>query len=576
MPGAELILAAIAFPIAIYETVEKFYKFGTFVAAKINKVKDEYLTKEVRNIREHMESLADGDMKRNMERTEWIFENKEIQKGLKIEVSDTLQKLCATLKTVGVFCDKCFEDNGEFHKKTYVWLYESKVRNALNAINTWEKDFWQLLQRISTESSLPDVNLLQKAKFADQPSQWNESFDATCAARFGCAEYEEKSVRQDILVLIECIQTLGKDGLPPLPPNTTHMPESERKDLADEAKIIVRSLKDYLQKTTKGLATTGILRCLGWRESPNVELIFEVPRGYKNPVTMRQLLIHARGGTNKDILAPWDFRYRVARQIVFAIYAVNSADYVHKNLRPSSIVLFSKASSSQNNQTTPANPTPITAQTAVTTNFSELSSAYLTDWRMLRQADTASHKQGTDNDWTRNFYRHPGRQGLKPQERYNTSHDVYSLGVCLLEIGLWESFIVEETIPTTAANNNTGGGSGRGTGTTTILGLSSYFLSAAQEHANRPRSFFIDETALNDPDRKYRKMGPLCASKNKELIDVFSAIAEARLPMHMGHEYTQKVVRCLRNIEGGFAADPIVFVGKDAADHFKRLMLGED
>lgn len=37
--------------------------------------------------------------------------------------------------------------------------------------------------------------------------------------------------------------------------------------------------------------------------------------------------------------------------------------------------------------------------------------------------------------------RHPTRQGTHPEEEYQMQHDIYSLGVVLLEIGLWESFI---------------------------------------------------------------------------------------------------------------------------------------
>ncbi|KAF7192780.1 hypothetical protein HII31_05879 [Pseudocercospora fuligena] len=46
-----------------------------------------------------------------------------------------------------------------------------------------------------------------------------------------------------------------------------------------------------------------------------------------------------------------------------------------------------------------------------------------------------------DPDWDKNLYRHPDRQGLNPEERYTMQHDIYSLGVCLLEIGLWNSFV---------------------------------------------------------------------------------------------------------------------------------------
>ncbi|KAL4756306.1 uncharacterized protein BDW70DRAFT_166308 [Aspergillus foveolatus] len=46
-----------------------------------------------------------------------------------------------------------------------------------------------------------------------------------------------------------------------------------------------------------------------------------------------------------------------------------------------------------------------------------------------------------DLDWAKNLYRHPLRQGLYPEEIFEMRHDIYSLGVCLLEIALWESFV---------------------------------------------------------------------------------------------------------------------------------------
>ncbi|KAF2842805.1 hypothetical protein M501DRAFT_925468, partial [Patellaria atrata CBS 101060] len=125
---------------------------------------------------------------------------------------------------------------------------------------------------------------------------------------------------------------------------------------------------------------------------------------------------------------------------------------------------------------------------------------------------------------TKNFYRHPKRQGISPQDRYEPKHDVYSLGVCLLEFGLWESFIVEEDGEPA---------------------LSKYFLDAAEEHAGCPPSKFGD---FNRPQgERYSKMTPLCCSY--QLKDVFVKIAEARLPQHMGTDFTEKVVRCLSNVE---------------------------
>jgi len=45
-----------------------------------------------------------------------------------------------------------------------------------------------------------------------------------------------------------------------------------------------------------------------------------------------------------------------------------------------------------------------------------------------------------DNDWERNLYRHPNHQN-RPNRRYRIHYDMYSLEVCLLEIGLCTSFL---------------------------------------------------------------------------------------------------------------------------------------
>jgi len=43
-----------------------------------------------------------------------------------------------------------------------------------------------------------------------------------------------------------------------------------------------------------------------------------------------------------------------------------------------------------------------------------------------------------DNDPVRNLYRHPNRWGTTPLQSFNKLHDIYSLGVVLLEIGFWK------------------------------------------------------------------------------------------------------------------------------------------
>ena len=70
-------------------------------------------------------------------------------------------------------------------------------------------------------------------------------------------------------------------------------------------------------------------------------------------------------------------------------------------------------------------------------------SFFLLGFEKIRMADGRTQRSG-DSTWEKNLYRHPQRQGLLPDKIYTMQHDIYSLGVCLLEIGLWESFLFYE------------------------------------------------------------------------------------------------------------------------------------
>lgn len=169
-------------------------------------------------------------------------------------------------------------------------------------------------------------------------------------------------------------------------------------------------------------------------------------------------------------------------------------------------------------------------------------------WRMLRKENTSSNHFG-DEEWTKNFYRHEERQGTEPQQRYAIKHDVYSLGICLLEIGLWESFIVEMD------------GS---------FELSDYFLAVAAEHGDYPESKFKDTSPGTAQDDRYKNMNAFCASG--KLKGIFIEIARARLPQHMGTDFSELVIGCLGNIEGGFGHGDN-FEGEQGALNFERLIL---
>jgi len=153
---------------------------------------------------------------------------------------------------------------------------------------------------------------------------------------------------------------------------------------------------------------------------------------------------------------------------------IHTYGFVHKNIRPETILIF------QNQR-------------------SVLGASFLLGFEKFRLADGKTMRFG-DCVWERDLYRHPRRQGLKPEEDYTMQHDIYSLGVCLLEIGLWESFVkfCEGSNPSPSP----------------VLAI------------------------LSDPEKDEVKKASL-------VKDVLVDLAKERLPSRMGDIYTEIVVTCL-------------------------------
>jgi hypothetical protein len=108
---------------------------------------------------------------------------------------------------------------------------------------------------------------------------------------------------------------------------------------------------------------------------------------------------------------------------------VHSTGFVHKSIRPDTIIVFAEQSGN-------GNPT--------------VGQSFLTGFERFRR-DGGLSDLVEDLDWAKNLYRHPQRQGtLWPEDLFKMQHDVYSLGMCLLEIGLWSSFVRadgDDTVP---------------------------------------------------------------------------------------------------------------------------------
>ena len=140
------------------------------------------------------------------------------------------------------------------------------------------------------------------------------------------------------------------------------------------------------------------------------QFILDIPQSLIEPITLRALLHHqTRCSLNQ--------RFQLAKNLARSVMFVHTTGFVHKGIRPESILVFADAQ----------DPTSYTH-------------SFLIGFERSRRAEAPTDYAG-DLEWERNLYRHPVRQGEWPEELFIMQHDIYSLGVCLLELGLWESFV---------------------------------------------------------------------------------------------------------------------------------------
>lgn len=176
---------------------------------------------------------------------------------------------------------------------------------------------------------------------------------------------------------------------------------------------------------------TGLLRCDGYfheatTDNPRFGFVYKTPYPLRdeNPPTLKDLL-KAKDPTTGNRQLPLhalDKRMILVKRIAAALYFLHAVGWVHKSIRSNNILVLEDAS-------LPADkifPHGLGRPFLVNFETSRTDTA-TTDLTLAEKED----------EWHLNVYRHPTRQGKNISVRFTMAHDVYSLGVVMLEIGLW-------------------------------------------------------------------------------------------------------------------------------------------
>ena len=311
-------------------------------------------------------------------------------------------------------------------RKAQYSLAEKHLRGTVQDLEAWHAIFdpsWFLIGRIA--DSRIDSALVQRT--GKQKAQ--KEVSAVKAIRD--ATKDIRNARESPLSVFIDSQSLSTDRVP-LSNSTlalTHLSNSSSQiiiDLTafpddvdkDRAAIHVRDLARLLSQSQP--STLGLLQCVGVVKILDTaghvaqfEFAFAVPSALKNPASLRNLLL----GPSPSL----DAKFYLSKSLARSVMAVHTADFVHKSIRPDTIVVFEDRES-------------------------ELPVSFLIGFERFRPMTAGTNLTG-DMFWERNLYRHPKRQGMRPEHAYVMQHDIYSLGVCLLEIGLWSSFVTTSKPP---------------------------------------------------------------------------------------------------------------------------------
>ncbi|KAH9897215.1 hypothetical protein F4778DRAFT_772050 [Xylariomycetidae sp. FL2044] len=304
-------------------------------------------------------------------------------------------------------------------RKAKFALLKDGLTEAINELEEWQGVFdptWFLIMKMAT----PEVDEQLEVVSRSAPYQTDQHPTSAISA----AQHIRRVLRPSESSRSRGTIFLPPDGLMPgsfetvkfSPVSTAVRAGNQQRVLLDPMVSSARSATNAVLKDSRSLAnklrhadpfTFGLLECKGLLKedldsNPRYSFVFRLPPTCKPPVqSLRGRLLE---GPEYDSLTS---RIDLARQLVRAVSYMHVYDFVHKNIRPDTILLLSSVGEEENKAKTGR-----AKETAVLVGFDA-----------FRSADGNTNRVG-DDSWEKNLYRHPSRQGSAPQTDYDMRHDV--------------------------------------------------------------------------------------------------------------------------------------------------------
>ncbi|KAK8901659.1 hypothetical protein QC760_010085 [Botrytis cinerea] len=165
--------------------------------------------------------------------------------------------------------------------------------------------------------------------------------------------------------------------------------------------------------------------CLGYTDDSTSSRYGLIYRSLSSSSSTLNYLI-----TSNDFRTPdLGDRFELAHTLSVALWSLHSLDWLHKNLCSSNILFFPSAYT---------NSTRISKERE---NVPDISTPYLLGFDASRPDQMGEMSIASRNPTAADLHRHPSslHSSSCPRKEYCKSFDIYSLGLILLEIGLWKT-----------------------------------------------------------------------------------------------------------------------------------------
>lgn len=345
------------------------------------------------------------------------------------KIQNAIRKLDSliSIQEEAMSSNKTIAKRGGAKRLKYATYAKASLDSIIDDLRKWQTMFdpsWFFLARISG----PFID----HQFTAEKAAESEAVSIVRQMRQAHTVHEKVSVSSASIFLPEALEIMGQELINYSSASTGFI--SGQRVIVDQIPISnqtpigaatsnVRDLARVLSKVDPALF--GLLCCYGvvkvqdhYAENiTRFDLVYPIPHGLGQldqiaPLSLRSLL------SDQNRKYPLDERFHLAASLARSVVFLHSSRIVHKNISPENIIVLRHPSST----------------------LDTLKNTFLVGFERFRFADGRTAMAG-DSIWEKNLYRHPGRQGRHPEEIYIMQHDIYSVGVVLLEIGLWTSFV---------------------------------------------------------------------------------------------------------------------------------------